>query len=102
LIYLTADPEGWEEASRATKEGMVIRVRVKPNSPREGVEGVVNGRLVVRVKAPPTEGRANSALTRLLSGEAGVPPSAIEVIRGFKSRDKTLLFKGWYSSGAEG
>jgi len=75
---------------------MVLDVRVKPNSPREGVEGVVEGRLVVRVKAPPVEGRANKALARLLSRELGVAPSSIEVVRGAGSRDKTLLFKGWH------
>jgi len=94
---LTADPGSWEKASRAAREGTVLDVRVKPNSSREEVEGVVDGRLVVRVKAPPVEGRANKALTRLLSRELGISPSSVEVIRGLKSRDKTLLCKGWYT-----
>jgi uncharacterized protein YggU (UPF0235/DUF167 family) len=50
--------------------------------------------VLVRVTAPPVEGRANAALCRLLAKAAGVPPSAVTVIRGQTGRDKLVRIEG--------
>jgi uncharacterized protein len=48
----------------------------------------------VRVTAPPVEGRANDALRRLVARRAGVAPSRVTLVRGEKSREKTLAVEG--------
>jgi uncharacterized protein YggU (UPF0235/DUF167 family) len=48
----------------------------------------------VRVTAPPVDGRANDALRRLIARRAGVAPSRVTLIRGERSREKTLSVEG--------
>jgi uncharacterized protein len=48
----------------------------------------------VRVTAPPVDGRANDALRRLIARRAGVAPSRVTLVRGEKSREKTLRVEG--------
>jgi uncharacterized protein YggU (UPF0235/DUF167 family) len=49
---------------------------------------------VVRVSAPPVDGRANAALCALVAERAGVPPSRVSVVRGLASRDKVVRVEG--------
>jgi uncharacterized protein len=49
---------------------------------------------VIRVSAPPIDGRANEAVRRLVAKKAGVAPSKVTVMRGHSQRDKTLLVDG--------
>ena len=52
------------------------------------------GAYLVRVTAPPVNGRANDALRRLIARRAGVAPSGVTLVRGEKSREKTLSVQG--------
>jgi uncharacterized protein YggU (UPF0235/DUF167 family) len=47
--------------------------------------------LQIRVTAPPTDGKANVAVVKLLSGFIGVPPSKIRLLRGPASRNKQFV-----------
>lgn len=49
---------------------------------------------MVRVTAPPVDGKANDALCRLIAKKAGVAPSKVTVLRGHTGRDKTLRVDG--------
>ena len=49
---------------------------------------------VVRVTAPPVDGRANEALCKLIADVAGVAPSRVSVVRGMTSRDKVVRVEG--------
>jgi uncharacterized protein YggU (UPF0235/DUF167 family) len=49
---------------------------------------------VVRLNAPPVDGRANEALARFLGRVLGVPPSSIALVRGASGRDKVLRIAG--------
>ena len=73
---------------------MILRVRVQPRSAADALAGVREGALVVRLTAPPVEGRANAALARFLGRALRVPPSAIEVVRGASGRDKQVRIAG--------
>src|SRR6266550_4092266 len=53
-----------------------IRVRVQPRARRSELAGERAGALLVRVTAPPVEGRANEAVCRLIAKRAGVSRAA--------------------------
>jgi uncharacterized protein len=50
--------------------------------------------VVIRVTAPPVDGKANDALCRLVARAAGVAPSKVAVVRGHTTRDKVLEVEG--------
>lgn len=68
---------------------MKIRVRVMPNSGREGVERE-GEEYVVRVKAPPREGKANEAVIRIIAGYFRVPMASVRMVSGLTSRHKIV------------
>ena len=43
-----------------------LAIRVTPRSSREGIDGEREGRVLVRVNAPPVDGKANAAVARVL------------------------------------
>jgi uncharacterized protein (TIGR00251 family) len=67
-----------------------LAVRLQPRARRDEIVGERNGVLVVRVTAPPVDGRANAALCRLIAKAVGVAPSKVEIVRGHGSRDKVV------------
>ena len=71
-----------------------IRVRLTPRSARDEIAGWQDDCLRVRVAAPPIEGKANSALERLLAKALGIPKTAVSVAAGGRSRDKTVVIDG--------
>ena len=65
-------------------------VRVVPRASVNEVAGERAGALVVRVTAPPADGRANEAVLRLVARELGVAPSQLTLEAGRTSRTKVL------------
>jgi uncharacterized protein (TIGR00251 family) len=87
---------------RDTGSGLTLRVRVQPRASKDALGGEREGALVVRVSAPPVEGRANEALARLLGQALGVAPSAVRVLRGGTGRDKLVAVDGVSAETARG
>jgi uncharacterized protein YggU (UPF0235/DUF167 family) len=50
--------------------------------------------LRLRVTAPPVDGAANTAVTRLLAEALGVPPASISVVSGLHGRSKIVEIAG--------
>lgn len=75
-------------------EGIALEVRVTPRSQPQGLAGLRDGRLLVRIGAAPVDGEANAALVRLLADRLGVARGAIEIVGGQRSRTKRLLVRG--------
>lgn len=73
---------------------LTLRVRVQPRAARNGLAGQREGALVVRLTAPPVEGAANKALTRLLGRTLGVAPSAVRIVSGARARQKRVAVAG--------
>ena len=67
-----------------------LRIRVQPRARVACIDGVINGAVRVRVKAPPVDSKANQDVVRFLASAFGVPRSRIKIIRGNSSRLKTL------------
>jgi len=71
-----------------------LSVRLQPRARRDEIVGERGGAVVIRVTAPPVDGKANEALCRLIARAAGVPPSRVSVVRGHTSRDKLVRVDG--------
>ncbi len=71
-----------------------LTVRVVPRAGRDVIDGAADGRLRVRVAAPPADGAANAALVRLVAEALGVPPTTVRITRGSTARDKVLEIDG--------
>jgi uncharacterized protein (TIGR00251 family) len=69
---------------------MELDVRAIPRAARDELAGMRDGRLLVRVTAPPVDGRANAAVCALIAKRAGVPKGAVSVVRGELARDKRV------------
>ncbi len=80
-------------------DGLVVTVRLTPKAGRDSIDGIIrlsDGRLVLwaRVAAVPSEGEANSALTRLIARTLHVAPRDVTLVGGATSRIKRVLIKG--------
>ena len=80
-------------------EGLIVTVRLTPKAGRDSIDGIMrlsNGRaaLGARVAAIPSEGEANSALTRLIARTVRVAPRNVTVVGGATSRVKRILIRG--------
>jgi uncharacterized protein len=68
---------------------MRLNIRVVPNAKKERMVEE-EGRLKIYLCAPAVEGKANKALVNFLSEHYNVPRSRISVVKGEKSREKTV------------
>jgi uncharacterized protein (TIGR00251 family) len=71
-----------------------IAVRLLPRARVNEIVGERDGALVVRVTAPPVDGRANAALCRLIAKRAGVGVRSVSVVHGAGSRNKLVRVDG--------
>lgn len=87
---------------RQTESGVSFALRVQPRASRTAITGVLGAgegaALKVALAAPPVEGRANEALVSFLAELFAVPRSAVAVIGGLQSRNKTIRISGVSSS----
>jgi uncharacterized protein YggU (UPF0235/DUF167 family) len=82
-----------------TTGGAAVAVRLTPNGSCDAIDGVktlADGRpaLMVRVRAVPANGEANTALIRLVAKAVGVPPRDVALVSGATGRLKRLLISG--------
>ena len=67
---------------------------MQPRARRAEVVGERAGAVLLRVTAPPVDGKANVAVCALVAERVGVPPSRVSVVRGAAGRDKTIAVDG--------
>lgn len=68
---------------------MQINIKVFPSARKPRV--VVEDELIkVYVNAPAVDGKANSAVIKALANHFNVRKSRIEIVKGHKSREKTI------------
>jgi uncharacterized protein YggU (UPF0235/DUF167 family) len=79
---------------RVIPGGVRIDLRVIPRSPRTFVGGERNGRLLVRVTAPPVDQAANSAVEAAIAEALGIPARRVRLVSGQASRSKTVEVTG--------
>jgi uncharacterized protein (TIGR00251 family) len=79
---------------RATGTGSRLAVRVTPRARKSAIEGVRDGRLLVRVTAPPVDRAANDAVIALLSETLALPRRAVRLVSGETGRNKIVDVDG--------
>ena len=70
--------------------GAAIAVRVTPKASRNRITLAPEGDIRVYVTVPPEDGKANTAVQKLLAKALGVPKSRLTLTQGQKSRDKVF------------
>ena len=81
------------------KKGLVIRVRISPNSSSCLVNGVMEAAdgsrmLKISLKSVPEKGRANKELIDFLAKKMRIPKIDIELVSGDTQRVKKILLYG--------
>ena len=69
---------------------MQKKVKVKPNSKQQKILEQPDGSLIVHLKSPPVDGKANEELIKLLADKFDVPKSCITIKSGLTSRQKLI------------
>jgi uncharacterized protein len=82
-------------------EGCILHLKATPGARKTAAEAIQEGRLRLRVQAPPVEGKANKAVAQWAAETFGIRASAISLLRGEKSRQKDLLLRGITPEAAE-
>ena len=81
------------------KDSLLLKVLIQPRASKDEVKGIQDGRLKVRLKAPPVDGEANKALIAYIAKLLGVKKLDIEIKDGLTSRRKTILIEGLSKEG---
>lgn len=69
---------------------MRITVQVRPNARKDEVQIREDGTYIVRVSAPPVEGRANEKLIEVLSAHFGKPKRLLQIVSGSRGKHKII------------
>lgn len=70
--------------------GVELNVHIQPGASKSEIAGLHGDAIKIRIKARPVEGAANAALTDFMATCLGVPRKAVRILRGDKSRRKSV------------
>jgi len=73
---------------------ITLYVYVQPGAKSTEITGLYDDALKIRLNTPPIEGRANEALIKYIAQLFRVPVKQVKLVRGEKSRRKTLEING--------
>jgi uncharacterized protein (TIGR00251 family) len=74
--------------------GTYVEVRVIPRASKTTLAGARDGALLLRLAAPPVDGRANDALIAFLATALDLPRRQVSLVHGASSRQKRVLVEG--------
>ena len=69
-------------------------VKALPRASANEIAGVAGDELKIKVTAPPVDAAANECLLRFVAEKLDCPRNRVELLRGHKSRHKTLFLRG--------
>lgn len=75
------------------KEVSKIEVYVQPGASKNEIVGIHNGKLKIKIKAPPRDGEANEGLIEFLAEFLKISKKGIFLIQGESSRNKVLVIE---------
>ncbi|HEY6123445.1 MAG TPA: DUF167 domain-containing protein [Steroidobacteraceae bacterium] len=70
-----------------------LRLKVKPGSREEGLEELDDGSWLARVKAPPVDGKANTAVIALVARHFGLRKAQVNIKSGASGRMKLVVLE---------
>lgn len=73
---------------------MRFLLRVQPKAKKEGFELLEDGRLKLKIRAQPQDGKANARVIEIVSKCLGFRKSSISIVQGETSRDKMIEVDG--------
>ena len=76
------------------RDGVTISVQVVPRSSQTKVFDLAGDRCKIKIKAPPVDGEANSALIDYLAKLFGVPKRQVVIIQGDRGKKKVVQIGG--------
>jgi uncharacterized protein (TIGR00251 family) len=68
-----------------------IKVKVRPNAAKDMIVGAKEGEIIVKINAPPEDGKANKALIAFLAKFFGIAKSDIAIVKGETARRKRVV-----------
>lgn len=77
-----------------TKDGLIVRLKIIPNSSRNELVWE-NEALKIKITAQPIENKANKALIEFLSKTLRTAKSNITIVKGELNKEKTILINGY-------
>ena len=86
-----SEPPVWAHRSGAD---WLLELHVQPGAKTTSAIGEHGGRLKLKIAAPPVDNKANVHLLAWLAAQLGVPKSALRLVRGEASRQKTVAVSG--------
>jgi hypothetical protein len=72
----------------------LLELYVQPGARVTAAVGEHDGRLKLKIAAPPVDNKANVHLLAWLAAQLDVPKSAVRLVRGESSRQKTVAVSG--------
>jgi uncharacterized protein (TIGR00251 family) len=76
------------------RASLEVKVRLHPRARHNEIAGEREGALVVRVSAPPVDGKANAALCKLIARALGIGRGRVTIVRGASAREKVVRIDG--------
>ncbi|GHV89936.1 UPF0235 protein [Spirochaetia bacterium] len=93
------DAENW---LRVSGDLLHIDIKAVPGASKTEAAGIKDKRLRIRIAAAPEDGKANAELCGFLAKILGCPRRDVVLLRGEKSRLKTVAVPGGYREKVEG
>ena len=76
-------------------DGTLLSIKLQPRASANEVVEPLGEELRIKVTAPPVDAAANQALVELLAEKLDCAKGRIELVRGHKSRHKTIKLHGF-------
>ena len=82
---------------RVQDSAVLLSVKLQPRASRTEIDKQHGDELKIKVTAPPVDAAANEALIKFLAEKLDCARNRVELIRGQKSRHKTVKLHGFKS-----
>ncbi len=80
---------------RPTEEGTLVSLTVRPNSKSRNFISIVDdSHILLNLRSPAKEGKANKELIKRLAKLMGISTSDVVIVSGHRSRNKVILIRG--------
>lgn len=91
MVRSEREPPIW---ARRDGTDWLLELHVQPGAKVTAAVGEHGGRLKLKIAAPPVDNKANTHLLAWLAAQLDVPRSAVRLVRGEASRQKTVAVSG--------